>query len=171
MGMMPLDTILCAVAFILVLATALLLFRLFRSTPTFAGADGRTLQRLQDKEEFKFLRGRLSQARIRQLQAERRAILRRYVRGLACDFNRLYHALRLSLVESETDRPDLAAELAHQRLLFYRNVLLVEFRLLLNACGVDRTPTLHLVRRIEMIHARLCELAPAAEWTIAAVSA
>jgi len=171
MGMMPFVTLFGLITFTLVLAISLLLFRLFRSTVTFAAAAGRSLQRLQDSEEFSFLHGRLSQGRIKELQAERRAILRRYLRDLACDFNRLYHALRLSLVESETDRRDLAAELGRQRLLFYRNFLLVEFRLLLNACGVDRMPTLHLVRRVEMTHATLCELAPATEWATATVSA
>jgi hypothetical protein len=57
------------------------------------------------------------------------------LRSLAGDFNTIQRALNLALVQSNTDRPDLAAEIARQKVKFYRNLLVAEAWLTLHACG------------------------------------
>jgi hypothetical protein len=121
------------------------------------------LERLLNPAEFELLSERgLSRQRVRQLRARRRTLFRMYLRRLTGEFNTAHASLQMVLVTAEIDRPDLARELNHQRLLFYRGLLGVELRLLLNAAGFDAVPSLELLRPLERLHVEFCRLVPMA---------
>jgi hypothetical protein len=123
--------------------------------------DYRPLHRLLDPADFEFLRRRgVNEARIKTIIAERRKIYRLCLRSLACDFNSVYRALNLVLIHSRVDRPDLAAELAKQRLTFYRSLMLVEFRLAVHRWGFS-LPTVDLLQPLEILQSQLRMLATA----------
>ena len=121
------------------------------------------LERLLDPAEFAHLRQRgLSTARIRELRARRRALFRRYLRRLTEEFNTAHYSLQMVLVSAGSDRPDLARELNHQRLLFYRGLIAVELRLALHTLGFDAAPSLKLLVPLERLHLEFCRLVPSA---------
>jgi hypothetical protein len=120
------------------------------------------VSRLLDPADFEYLRRRgVSEANVRKLRAERRNIFRLCLRSLAMDFNRVQGALKIMLVQSTHDRPELATLLATQRVLFYRNLLLVEAWLVLHACGFDQMPAIDVLQPLQIIQAQLRQLAPA----------
>jgi hypothetical protein len=122
--------------------------------------DYRPLDRLLDPADFEFLRRRgISKAKIKKLQTERRKIYRLCLRSLAYDFNLVHRSVNLVLVQSRVDRPELAAELARQKLAFYRNLLRAEFRLTLHACGLEHMPAIDLLQPLEILQSHLRQLA------------
>ena len=121
------------------------------------------LEKLLDPAEFQFLERRgMQPAQIRAFRAKRRSLFRMYMRRLTHDFNTAHSALKMVLVTSEIDRPDLVRELGRQRLLFYRGLIGVEARLFLNAMGFDSwpVPSLSLIRPLERLHIEFCGLVP-----------
>jgi hypothetical protein len=152
-------------------ATFLLLRRFFAASSAYAEVsepldlswrDYRPLSRLLDRADFDYLRQRgVSEARIAKLRVERRKLYRVCLRSLAQDFNQVHRCVNLVLIQSRIDRPELAAELAKQKLTFYRNLLYVEFRLTLHACGIERMPTIDLLQPFEALQAQLRLLAVA----------
>lgn len=119
----------------------------------------RPLDRLLDPADFAFLRrSGMPAQRIRKLRCDRRRIYGSCLRSLRQEFNLVYRTLNLVLVESPQDRPELAAHLARQRVTFYRNLALAEFRLLLHRCGVARMPAIDLVAPLEALQAQLQRL-------------
>jgi hypothetical protein len=124
--------------------------------------DYRPLDRLLDPADFEFLRSRgASEVKIRKLRAERRRIYRRCLRSLAHDFNQVHRSVNMVLIQSREDRPQLAAILATQKLTFYRNLVRAEFRLMLNACGLERMPVIDLLKPLEVLQTQLRQLAVA----------
>ena len=124
--------------------------------------DYRPLDRLLDPADFEFLRCRgVSENKIKKLRAKRRKIYRLCLRSLAYDFNQVYRSVNLVLIQSRVDRPDLAAELARQKLTFYRNLLKAEFRLALTTFGFDRMPAIDLLQPLEVLQSHLRQLAVA----------
>jgi hypothetical protein len=123
--------------------------------------NSRPIERLLDPTEFEFLRRRgLSKQRISELRSKRRQLFRMYLRRLTQEFNAIHSALRLAIVQSDTDRADLVRELGRQRFNFYRHLLGVEFRLALNAAGFETVPSLELIRPLEKLHIEFCNLVP-----------
>jgi len=121
----------------------------------------RPLQRLLDPSDFEFLRRRgVAESKIRRLRRERRTLYRMCLRSLAADFNKIQQTLNLRLIQSEDDRPDLAAELARQKIRFYRNLLMAEACLAVHACGVDHIPAVDLLRPFTALQQQLQQLAP-----------
>ena len=124
--------------------------------------DYRPLHRLLDPADFDYLREKgVSEEKINKLRVERRKIYRLCLRSLARDFNRIHAALNLAVIQSSVDRSDLVAQLARQRVAFYRNLAVVEFRLALYACGFERMPAINLLQPMEILQAQLRQLAPA----------
>lgn len=165
--------IIVPLASVIVLAIATATFLLLRSF--FAGSrrddehspvmelcwrDYRPLHRLLDPADFKFLRSRgVSEQKINKLRTERRKIYRSCLRSLVYDFNVVHQSVNMILVQSRVDRPELATVLAKQKLTFYRNLLIVEFRLALNACGLEQMPTIDLFQPLEVLQSHLSQLA------------
>jgi len=121
----------------------------------------RPIERLLDPAEFHFLHVRgLSKQRIKQLRSQRQKLFRLYLRRLTHEFNMLHGALAAAMVQSATDRPDLWRELSRQRMLFYRRLVGVEFRLALYPLGFDRKPALELIRPLQELQVQFRELVP-----------
>jgi hypothetical protein len=116
-------------------------------------------KRLLDPADFEFLRRRgVAEEKIKKLRRERRQIYKLCLRSLAADYNRVQQALNMVLVQSETDRPDLAAMIARQKVQFYRSLMIAEASLILHACGVDRIPSVDLVRPFVALQEQLQQL-------------
>jgi len=118
------------------------------------------VSRLLDPADFDFLRSRgIDEARIRKLRTERRKIFRLCLRSLAREFNQVQVTLKIAIMRSTEDRPGLATFLAKQKMVFYRNLLLVEGSLVLHACDFDRMPAVDLLLPLRTMQAQLRQLA------------
>jgi hypothetical protein len=117
----------------------------------------RPMARLLDSRDIEFLRSQAGYTRKMEakLRAQRCQIFRGYLRCLDLDFKRVCTALKLVLVQSAQDRPDLSAVLVHHRIMFVSGLLAAHFRLFLyrwGICTVDVTPLVQIfdVMRIEL---------------------
>lgn len=114
------------------------------------------LQRLLDPADLDYLRRRgISETRISQLRAQRRKTFRLCLHSLSRDFDKLHRTLKLLLVHSRYDRPELAALLAKQKVAFCRNVLKAEIALALHACGLDGALRIDLLEPLRAIETEL----------------
>ncbi len=127
---------------------------------TFSIGKYRPMARLLAEEDFEFLASQKGyEPRIaRVLRSERRKIFREYLRCLWQDFGRLEAAVRLLIVNSPEDRPELAVALLRQRLMFTRAVVAAEFRLVLHALGLGSVDVRGLVGSVDAMHARVGQL-------------
>jgi hypothetical protein len=74
----------------------------------------------------------------RSLKAERRRIFRGYLRCLTKDYGRLLAGIRMVMVQSHVDRPDLAYALGKNRMLFALAICRIEFHLSLHTLGLGK---------------------------------
>jgi hypothetical protein len=124
----------------------------------------RPMMRLLDSRDIEFLRsqpGYTSKMESR-LRAQRCQLFRGYVRCLDLDFQRVCMTLKLLMVQSQQDRPDLAAVLVHQQFLFASGLLVVQGRLLLYRWGVCNVDATSLVQVFDCVRLELRHLVPAA---------
>ena len=123
----------------------------------------RPMMHLLDAGDVEFLRSQpgFTPAMAAKLRAERCQVFRGYLRCLRADFQRVCAALKLLMVHSRYDRPDLASVLIHQQVMFECGMVLVGFRLFLyrwGVCGVDVTD---LVKIFDVMRLELRRLVPA----------
>ena len=122
------------------------------------------MMRLLDSEDLDFLRsqpGFTPQAAAK-LRIQRCQIFRGYLRSLSTDIGRINGAIKLLMLQSRRDRPDLAASLMRQQFLFAAGVLVVQFRLVLyrfGFCGVDVS---ELIRIFDSMQLELRSIVPSA---------
>ncbi|MES1260538.1 MAG: hypothetical protein ABUS49_02290 [Acidobacteriota bacterium] len=72
----------------------------------------------------------------KKFRKQRVAIFRDYLCCLTRDYGRLLAGVRLAMVRSQVDRPDLAAALARNQALFALAVCRIEYRLWLHSAGI-----------------------------------
>jgi hypothetical protein len=123
----------------------------------------RPMMHLLDAGDVEFLRSQpgFTPAMAAKLRAERCQVFRGYLRCLRADFQRVCAALKLLMVHSRYDRPDLASVLIHQQVMFECGMVLVGFRLFLyrwGVCGVDVTD---VVKIFDAMRLELRRLVPA----------
>ena len=123
----------------------------------------RPMMHLLDAGDVEFLRSQpgFTPAMAAKLRAERCQVFRGYLRCLRADFQRVCAALKLLMVHSRYDRPDLASVLIHQQVMFEYGMVLVGFRLFLyrwGVCGVDVTD---VVKIFDAMRLELRRLVPA----------
>jgi hypothetical protein len=123
----------------------------------------RPMMRLLDSREVEFLRSQagFTPKMESEMHARRCQIFRGYLQCLDMDFRRVCTALKLVLVQSEQDRPDLSAVLLRNQIRFATGLLAVHFRLILyyrGICTVDADP---LVRIFDGMAFELRHLVPA----------
>src|SRR5579872_1045130 len=115
-----------------------------------------TMRRLLDFSDESFLRtAGWSQASIRKFRKSRITIFRAYLNQLSYDFRRISNALKLLMVCSKVDRPDLWRLLAKQRLTFTFAMLSVKCRLVLFQFGWSQVDAHDLVQSLELIYSQL----------------
>jgi hypothetical protein len=127
----------------------------------------RPMMRLLDGEDLKFLRSQpgFSPEMASKLRTQRCQTFRGYLRSLTKDFRRVCAALKLIMLHSEEDRPELAAALVRHQFLFGWGIVSAEFRLILyrwGICGVDAGS---LMKIFDGMRLELRTLVPAAAGT------
>ena len=124
----------------------------------------RPMMRLLDSRDIEFLRaqGGFTPRMESKLRAQRCQIYRGYLRCLALDFQRVCTALKLVLVQSEQDRPDLSSILLHNQILFATGLLAVHFRLILYGWGICTVDADGLMRIFDGMALELRHMVPAA---------
>ena len=123
----------------------------------------RPMMRLLDGGDLEFLRSQpgFTPRMATKLRIQRCQIFRGYLRCLNGDFQRVCAAIKILMLQSRLDRPDLAGVLVQQQLMFACEMGLVYFRLFLyrwGLCGVDVTS---LVKNFDLMRLELRSLVPA----------
>jgi hypothetical protein len=124
----------------------------------------RPMMRLLDLRDIEFLRaqaGFTSKMESR-MRAQRCQIYRGYLQCLNMDFQRVCTALKLVLVQSEQDRPDLSSVLLQNQILFATGLLAVHFRLILYGWGICTVDADGLMRIFDGMAFELRHRVPAA---------
>ena len=111
----------------------------------------RPMVRLLQEEEFAFARG--NRQLVRRMQQQRRQIFRSYLRCLAKDYGHLLTGIRLLMVQSPTDRPELAITLLRSQTCFTLSLCRIELRLWLFVPGLSNVDVSGLLRAVEALRA------------------
>ena len=129
----------------------------------------RPMQRLLDETDFQFLRSRqcFTPEMAKGLRRQRMQAFRGYLRLLVADFDRVEAALRVVLVQSAHDRPDLASLVLQRRLSFALGMIGVHCRLTLFGLGWSRVDASELIRLFDGMRLDLRALVPASSPTAA----
>jgi len=122
------------------------------------------MMRLLDSSDIAFLRSQAGYTPKMEsrLRAQRCQIFRGYIRCLDKDFRQVCTALKLVLVQSQHDRPDLSAVLVHHQVMFASGLLAVYFRLFLYRWGICTVDVTALVQIFDVMRLELRNLVPAA---------
>jgi hypothetical protein len=138
---------------------------------TFAPAKYEPLRRLFDETDFKLV-GALPQGPklVSRFRANRIRICRGYVDGLARDFSWASNVIKVLMIRSDTDRPDLAAILLKQRFVFTLALISLEYRLVLYRFGLNALNMSVFIGPFESLRKELRSLALAAQ-PVSAVAA
>lgn len=99
------------------------------------------------------------------LRKARIGILRAYVHQLAADFNKICKAIKLLMVTSEVDRPDLAGLLMKQKFLLVVGMISVEFKLTLYGFGWRSVDVQDLMGTLETMRSHVQSFAALAQTT------
>jgi hypothetical protein len=123
----------------------------------------RPMMRLLDSGDLEFLRSQpgFTPRMATKLRVQRCQIFRGYLRCLNGDFTRVCSAIKLLMLQSGHDRPDLAGVLVQHQMMFTYGMATVCFRLFLyryGVCGVDVTG---LVKNFDLMRLELRSLVPA----------
>jgi len=123
----------------------------------------RPMERLLNEEDFRFLASQpgFDKRKLRRIRSDRRKVFRGYLACLSRDFSLVGAALRLMMMYSSQDRPDLAGILYKQQALFAVGMLAVQWRLLLHACGLGTVDVRGLVGAMEFMRLELRQMIPA----------
>ena len=123
----------------------------------------RPMMHLLDADDMESLRSQpgFTPGMAAQLRLERCRVFRGYLRSLRTDFQRVCAALKLLILHSRYDRPDLASTLVLQQVRFECGMVVVGLRLFLyrwGLCGVDVTD---LIKIFDLMRLELRRLVPA----------
>jgi hypothetical protein len=125
----------------------------------------RPMMRLLDGGDLEFLRSQpgFTPRMATKLRVQRCQIFRGYLRCLNGDFQRVCAAMKVLMLQSRHDRPDLAGVLLQHQAMFAWGMAMVYSRLFLyrwGVCGVDVTS---LVRIFDLMRLELRSLVPATQ--------
>jgi hypothetical protein len=123
----------------------------------------RPMMRILDTRDFDVCRGKpgFTRKRLMELRFSRCRIFRIYLGLLQTDFQRVCLAIKLLMVESECDRPDLAATLLHTQARFAWGIAVVQVHLALYSLGIGSVSIAPLLRCFDGARQELQRLAPA----------
>jgi hypothetical protein len=124
----------------------------------------RPMARLLDGGDVEFLRSQpgFTPRMLDKLRRQRRQIFRGYLRCLQGDFGRVCSAIKLVMLQSQHDRPDLATALIRHQFTFACGMLLVHCRLTLYSWGICSVDVARLVKSFDKMRLELRTLVPAA---------
>jgi hypothetical protein len=124
----------------------------------------RPMARLLDGDDMEFLRSQpgFTPDVLNKLRSQRCQIFRGYLRCLQSDFGRVCSAIKLVMLQSRHDRPDLAAALVRHQLMFATGMVMVNCRLALYRWGLGGVDVAGLVKSFDRMRLELRTLIPAA---------
>ncbi len=127
-----------------------------------SGERYRPMLRLLDGSDLEFLRLQpgVDRQMAAKLRRERCEVFQGYLRCLQADFGRATVALKVLMVHSREDRPDLAAALFHQQLAFGCGMVSARARLFLYSWGIGSVDVTGPVRVFEAVRTELCNALP-----------
>jgi len=122
----------------------------------------RPMMRLLDRSDLLFLRSQPgSTARLEaNLRTERCRLFRGYLRLMETDFRRVSMALKVLMLQSRYDRPDLASTILRHQIMFAFGVTLVRIRLALFQLGLGAVDASILVGTFDAMRLELRSLTP-----------
>ena len=125
----------------------------------------RPMERLLTDREFRSLEAHpaISPKLLRRFRARRVSVFRGYLESLSVDYSRVCHAVKLLMVQSAKDRPDLAALLVKQRITFTLRLMIVECHLTMYALGLGKVEVRPLVAALGSMRLELNSLLAAAQ--------
>jgi hypothetical protein len=123
----------------------------------------RPMMRLLDERDLQFLRSQpgFTPRLATRLRIQRNRVFREYLRWLKADFHRVCTALKVLMLQSRDDRPDLAAALVRAQATFAAAILMLQVRLFFcrwGLCGIDLDT---LVKTFDGMRVELQTLVPA----------
>jgi hypothetical protein len=123
----------------------------------------RPMMRLLDSGDLEFLcsQSGVTPKTIRDFRRQRCRIFRRYLRELNTDFACVCMAITVIMLQSDTDRPDLASKLLRSRVHFVWCLVLAQTRLALYEIGVGSIDAACLLKLFDGMRLELRSLVPA----------
>jgi hypothetical protein len=124
----------------------------------------RPMIRLLDGEDLEFLRSQpgFTPEMATKLRVQRCQIFRAYLQCLNADFGRVCTAIKVLMLQSRDDRPDLAAALVRYQARFVLSMALIQFRVVLFRWGLGAVDVSSLVQIFDRISLELRSMVPAA---------
>jgi len=122
----------------------------------------RPMLRMLDGTDIAFLKSQpgFTPDMARKLRAQRTQIFRGYLRSLETDFGRVCQALKLVMMQSNHDRPDLAEALIRRQVTFACAMLSVRGNLVLYSLGICGVEVSTLVKIFDGLRLELTTLVP-----------
>jgi hypothetical protein len=119
--------------------------------------------RLLSEDDVAFLRAQpgFRPSMAAKLRAQRCEILRVYLRSLNSDFRLMCAAIKILMVQSHRDRPDLARTLFRYEFSFALGLLSVRTKMIFYRLGVGKVDVVRLVDLFDVTRHQLRSLAPA----------
>lgn len=135
------------------------------SDEIFSPARYRAMDRLLNEADQNFLRSQpgWNTRKERRYRTARIRIFRGYVHQLSDDFNKICKAIKVLIVASEVDRPDLAGLLMKQKFLFAFRMISVELKLSLYGLGWSGVNVCYLMQSLEAMRSQLQSFAAVAQ--------
>jgi hypothetical protein len=124
----------------------------------------RPMLRLLGEDDTVYLRQREGYSR-KQACAYRSArcqIIRGYLNWLEEDFARIATALRVLMVQSHQDRPDLAILLIRHKIIFHYGIMAIRLHLLVYRWGLTRVDTSLVMGAFDSLRVELRQMVPVA---------
>jgi len=117
----------------------------------------RPMQKLLDDREYAGLRAHpaCNRKMLRRFRVSRIQAFRGYLTYLSTDYGRMCTAIKLLMVQSAQDRPDLAALLVRQRVTFTLRLMLAQLHLQLHALGFGQVDAGRLVGSLDAVRLEL----------------
>ena len=121
----------------------------------------RPLLRLLDRGDFDFLRSQpgCTPQMIARFRRQRFRVACGYLRALRTDFDRISLALKLLMLNSAVNRPELTRALVRSRILFASAMMTIRIRLLFFRLGIGGVNASGVVKRLEHIRFELLTFA------------
>jgi hypothetical protein len=122
----------------------------------------RPMLRLLSQDDLEFLRTQpgFTPQMLAKVRIQRCQLFREYMRNLDVDFKRVCMALKMILLRSEVDRPDLASGLVRHQMLFAYRKLRIQFQLVLFRYGFGTVDVSNLVSLFDGMRRELQTLVP-----------
>ena len=118
--------------------------------------------RMLDTGDIEFLRSQpgFTPRMATKLRAQRTQIFRGYLKSLESDFARVCSAIKLVMLYSNHDRPELAEALIRQQITFACSMMTVRVRVVLYSLGVCGVDVTDLVKLFDSMRLELRTLVP-----------